>query len=42
MVKTLHKEDDIDMDYFRQLADAAMENIGRFGDVEQFIRQGGD
>ena len=42
MVKTLHKEDDIDMDYFRQLADAAMENIGRFGDVEQFIKQGGD
>ena len=26
----------------RQLADAAMENIGRFGDVEQFIKQGGD
>ena len=42
MVKTLHKEDDIDMDYFRQLADAAMENIGRFGDVERFIKQGGD
>lgn len=26
----------------RQLADAAMENIGRFGDVERFIKQGGD
>lgn len=37
MVEQLEKKDDIDLGYFRKLVDAAKENIGRFGDFEQFV-----
>ena len=36
MVKTLGKEDYIDKDYYAKLVDAAVETIGKYGDVEQF------
>lgn len=36
MVKTLDKEKDIDMDYFRKLVDDAVANISKYGDFEAF------
>jgi hypothetical protein len=37
MVKTLHKEKDIDMRYFDKLVDAAKDNISQYGDFEWFV-----
>ena len=37
MVKTLGKEKDINLDYFRHLVDDAIENISQYGDFEQFV-----
>lgn len=37
MVKTLGLEDHIDMRYFKELADSAMDNLRKYGDVEWFI-----
>lgn len=37
VVEELHKENDIDMSYFSKLVDAAVENLGKFGDVEAFL-----
>lgn len=37
MVKEFKKESDIDMSYFQKLADAAVENIGKHGDVGWFM-----
>lgn len=36
-VKTLGKEDDIDRSYYTRLVDEAVEAIGKYGDVEQFL-----
>lgn len=36
MVKTLHKENDIDENYYRALVDAAKESIAQYGDIESF------
>lgn len=36
-VKTLHKESDIDLDYFRKLVDSAIETISEYGDFESFV-----
>lgn len=36
MVKELHKEDDIDMSYFSNLVDNAIETLSKFGDFESF------
>lgn len=36
-VKNQHKEDDIDISYYRRLVDEAVDTIKKFGDVEQFI-----
>jgi hypothetical protein len=36
MVRTLNKEDDIDMSYFQNLADKAVANISKYGDFEKF------
>lgn len=35
-VRDLGLEDTIDLDYFRKLVDAAIKNISKFGDIEQF------
>ena len=35
-VKTLHKEKDIDMGYFKALVDGAVDSLKEFGDVEWF------
>lgn len=35
-VKTLGKEEDIDLSYFRKLTDSALENMAKYGDVEWF------
>jgi hypothetical protein len=37
MVKTLNKEKDINLNYFRDLVDKAVENISQYGDFEQFV-----
>lgn len=37
VVKELHKEDDIDMSYFNQLATEAIETIEQFGNFDNFI-----
>ena len=37
MVQELGKEDDIDTRYYKSLVDDALEVLGTFGDVEQFI-----
>ena len=37
IVKTLGKEDDIDISYYRKLADESIEHISAFGDYEQFV-----
>lgn len=37
VVEELHKENDIDMSYFSKLVDAAVDNLGKFGDVEAFL-----
>lgn len=37
MVKTLGKEDDIDMSYYNQMVDDAVEAISKYGDFEMFI-----
>ena len=37
MVKTLGKEEDIDMSYFEKLVDEAVDNLKKYGDVEWFI-----
>ena len=37
MVKALHKEDDIDMNYFEDLAQAAIDNISKYGDFDLFV-----
>lgn len=36
-VRTLQKEDDIDLNYFRALVDDAIKAIGEYGDAEHFI-----
>ena len=37
MVRTLHKEDDIDRRYYNKLVDEAVETISKYGDFEGFI-----
>lgn len=37
MVKTLGKQDVIDLEYYNVLVDKAVESLSQFGDVEQFI-----
>ena len=37
VVQNLHKEDDIDLNYFRHLVDDAIDTIAKFGDAEMFI-----
>jgi len=37
IVKTLGKENDIDISYYRNLVDTAIEHINEFGDYEQFV-----
>lgn len=37
VVKTLNKEEDIDISYYRKLVDESIEHISEFGDYEQFI-----
>ena len=37
LVQNLHKEDDIDISYFRQLTDTAIEDISKYGDFEWFV-----
>lgn len=36
-VERLGKQDDIDMRYFKELADEAVVNLGKYGDVEWFL-----
>ena len=36
VVKAMGLEDDVDLDYFRKLVDAAVKNISQYGDPEQF------
>lgn len=38
-VKSLGKEKDIDIDYFRHLVDDAIDNISKYGDFEQFVSE---
>ena len=37
MIKTLVKEDCIDLSYYNNLVDKAVETIGQYGDFEQFV-----
>jgi len=37
IVKTLNKEEDIDISYYRSLVDESIEHINEFGDFEQFV-----
>ena len=37
MVDILNKEDDIDMSYYEALCDAAISEIGKYGDFEEFV-----
>ena len=37
MVKELGREDDIDLRYFDRLADAAVKEISKYGDFEEFV-----
>ena len=37
MVKELHKEDDVDISYYRHLVDEAIKKIELYGDFEQFV-----
>lgn len=37
MVKTLGKEDDIDISYYRKMADDARDTISKYGDFEAFV-----
>jgi len=37
VVKTLGKEEDIDISYYRNLVDSSIEHISEFGDFEQFV-----
>lgn len=37
VVKSCHKEDDIDISYYRTLASKAVETINKFGSYEQFV-----
>ena len=37
IVKTLGKEDDIDISYYRNLVNESIEHISEFGDYEQFV-----
>ena len=37
IVKELHLEDKIDKEYYRRLCDAAIENISKYGDFEEFV-----
>jgi len=37
MVKTLGKERDIDISYYNDLVDAAIDTLNKFGDFEQFV-----
>lgn len=37
MVKTLGKEDDIDLSYYHKLVDDAVDAISQYGDFEQFV-----
>ena len=36
MVKTLGKESDIDISYYRKMVDDAIDTIARYGDFEAF------
>jgi Family of unknown function (DUF5906) len=40
MVKTLGKEDDIDLSYFNGLVDSAVDTISKFGDFESLVDDG--
>lgn len=37
VVQNTHKEDDIDLSYFNALADAAVDDISKYGDFEWFV-----
>ena len=39
MVKTLGKEDDIDLSYYRNLVDGAVDAISQYGDFERFVAE---
>lgn len=41
-VKLMHKENDIDMTYFNNLADKAKETINKFGDFDIFVSEDDD
>ena len=38
-VQELHKEDDIDIRYFRKLVDDAIDNINKYGDYYEFVSE---
>lgn len=40
VVKNLHKEEDIDKDYYRILVDKAVEAINKYGDFDWFVSDG--
>lgn len=37
MVRTLHKQDDIDISYYRKMVDDAVETISQYGNFEEFV-----
>ena len=37
MVRNLGKEEDIDLSYYNNLVDEAIENISKYGDFEAFV-----
>lgn len=39
MVRTLHKEDNIDRTYYNKLVDDAVETISKYGDIEWFVSE---
>lgn len=41
MVEKLGKQNDVDLDYYRNLVDEAIKDIGEYGDAEQFISADG-
>ena len=36
-IKTLEKQDDIDISYYRKLVDDAKDTISKYGDFEAFV-----
>ena len=42
MVKSLGREDDVELKYYEKLVDAAVDTISKFGDFEWFVSEGHD